>query len=76
MHKCPIGLASVPAPREKPRRPAFKSLLPGACQATPDCAFAPPRGDLRGLSGCAGGALVLEDEKYMEVSFPLLQTPA
>lgn len=31
------------------------------------------QGDLGAVSDCVGGALVLEEEKYVDVSFPLLQ---
>ena len=53
-HPASPGICSHPE-RGKPWRLALMFLIPGACRATPDCAFKPLRGDL--LAGQGGGLL-------------------
>lgn len=70
----PTSPGICPLPEREAWEVGCLSLPPGACWTAPDHAFHPSRADLGGISGCVGGpALVLEDEKYMEAAFPLLQ---
>ena len=70
----PTSPGICPRPEREASEVGCLSLPPGACWTAPDRAFHPSRADLGGISGCARGpALVLEDERYMEAAFPLLQ---